>query len=98
MCREGKNWNILWFQVYARVMKWHPHYSGHALPPPLKGSDVSEDTQVELVYSEHSWGQVEPKAILFYAILVIFNIFDFIENKRTSFKLLILCVVILKQV
>ncbi len=68
-------------------------------PTPPKGRDVSEDTQVELVYSEHSWGQVEPKAIsLLYAIFVIFNIFGFIEIKRKSFKLLILCVVILKHV
>jgi len=44
---------------------WQPHYSGHVLLPPPKGRDVSEDTQVELVYSEHSCVQVESKAIIF---------------------------------
>jgi len=50
----------------SRVMTWQPHHSGHALPPPPKGKDVSEDTQVELIYkqmeliySEHSYEQVE---------------------------------------
>jgi len=54
---------------------------------------VSEDTQVELVLAEHSYEQVELRAIL-----VIFKHSGFIENKRTSFKLLILCVIILNRV
>jgi len=45
-------------------MKWQPYYSGHALPPSLKGRDVSEDIQVELVWLEHSFEQVELWAIL----------------------------------
>jgi len=82
----------------SRVMTWQPHYSGHALPPPPKGRDVSEDTQVELVYFEH-WGeQVEFKAILFLCHSCYFQPFDFIKNKRTSSKLLFLCIVILNQV
>ncbi len=59
---------------------------------------MSEHTQVELVYSEHNCEQVEFKTILSYSILVIFNIFGFIETKRTSSKPVILCVIILKQV
>jgi len=35
--------------MHSRVIMWQPHHSGHALPPPPKGRDVSEDTQVELV-------------------------------------------------
>jgi len=46
------------------MMTWQTHYLGHALPPPPSGRDVSEDTQVELVLSEHSYEQVELKAIL----------------------------------
>jgi len=54
---------------------------------------------VKSVLAEHSYEQVELRAILsFFAILVIFKYFGFIENKRTSIKLLILCVVILNQV
>jgi hypothetical protein len=82
--------------MHSRVMMWQPHCLGDALPPHLKGRDVSEHTQVELFYSEHSCGQVEFKAILSQVIFVIFNIFGFIENKRSS-KLFILCVVILEQ-
>jgi hypothetical protein len=63
-------------------MMWQPNYSGHALSPPLKGRDVREDTQVELVYSEHSCGQVESKAILFYAFLVIFNLLTLLKIKE----------------
>jgi len=29
--------------MHSRVMTWQPHHSGQALPPPLKGRDVSED-------------------------------------------------------
>jgi len=64
-------------------MMWQPHHSGHALPPPPKGMDGSEDTQVEL---EHSCEQVKLRAIL-----VIFNIFGFIENKRSSSTYLVCC-------
>jgi hypothetical protein len=39
-------------------------FLGHALSPPPTGRDVSEDTQVELVLAEHSYEQVELKAIL----------------------------------
>jgi len=28
--------------MHSRVMTWQPNYSGHALPPPSKSSDVSE--------------------------------------------------------
>jgi hypothetical protein len=59
---------------------------------------VSEDTQVELALAEHCCEQVELKAILSFAVICYFKHFGFIENKRTSFKLLILCVVILKPV
>jgi len=43
--------------MHSRVMTWQSHYPGHALPPPLKGRDVREGTQVELVYFEHSCEQ-----------------------------------------
>jgi len=33
--------------MHSRVMTWQPHHLGHALPPPPKGRDGSEDTQVE---------------------------------------------------
>jgi len=84
--------------MHSRVMTWQPHYSNHALSPPPKGRDVSEDTQVELVYSWHSCEQVELRAILSFSYSCYFQQFGFIENKRTSSKLLILCVVILKPV
>ena len=35
--------------MHSRVMTWQPHCSGDALPPPLKGGDESEHTQMELV-------------------------------------------------
>jgi len=59
---------------------------------------VSEDTQVWLVCPENSCEQVEIRAIPPLAILVIFKQPSLIENKRTPLKLLISCVVILKQV
>jgi len=74
-------------------MIWQPHYSGNALPLPLKGRDVSEDTQVELVYLEHSYEQVELRAILSFSYSCYFQHFGLIKNIRTSSKLLILCVV-----
>jgi len=58
--------------MHSRVMMWQPHQSGHILTPPPKGRDVSKDTQVMLVYTEHSCEQVELRALL--AILFIFNI------------------------
>jgi len=78
-------------------MKWQAHDTGHAPSPPPAGRDESEDTQVELVLSEHCDEQVELIAISLLTALVIFNIFGFIENKRTSSKLLILCVIKLKS-
>jgi len=35
--------------MHFGVMTWQPHCSGDALPPPLKGVDESEHTQMELV-------------------------------------------------
>jgi len=70
-------------------------YSGHAPTPPPKGRNVSEDTQVELVLAEHSCEQVELKAILSFALICYFQHFGFTKNKRTLFKLLILCVIFL---
>ena len=77
---------------------WQAHVSGHAPSTPPTGRDESEDTQVELVLLKHCFEQVELKVILSFAVLGIFNIFGFIENKRTSSKLLILCVIILNLV
>jgi len=48
-------------------MMWQPHHSGQALTPTPKGRDVSEDKQVDLVYSEHNYEQVELKAILSFS-------------------------------
>ncbi len=58
--------------MHSRVMTWQPHHSGHALIPPPKGRDVSEDTQVELVLAEHSCEQV------LFAIILYFQHFCFI--------------------
>ncbi len=77
---------------------WQTHYSGHALSPPPTGRDVSEDTQVELVLAEHSYEQVELRAILSFCYSCYFQHSGLYENKRTSFKPLILCVIILNQV
>jgi hypothetical protein len=85
------------YSMHPRVMMWQPHCLGDALPHPSKGGDESDHIQVELVYKEHSCEQVESKLFSFHVILVIFNIVGFIENKRTSCKLLILCVVILNK-
>ncbi len=80
-------------------MTWQAHDSGHAPSPPPTGRDESEDTQVELVLSEHCYEQVELIAILSFDCTLLFSTyFGFIENKRTSSKLLILCVVILNLV
>jgi hypothetical protein len=57
------------------VMTWQAHDSGHAPSPPPTGRDESEDTQVELVLSEHSFKQVELKVILSFSVLLISNIF-----------------------
>jgi len=73
----------------SRVMTWQTHYLGHALSPPTTGRDVSEDTQVELVLAEHSYEQVELKAILSFCCSCYFQHSGFYENKRTSVKLLI---------
>ncbi len=48
------------------------HDSVQAPSPPPTGRDESKDTQVELVLFEHSFEQVEFKAV--FAALVIFNI------------------------
>ncbi len=60
--------------MHSRVMMWQPHHSGHALIPPQKGRDVSEDTQVELVLAKHSCEQV------LFAIILYFQHFCFIKN------------------
>jgi hypothetical protein len=67
--------------MHSRVMMWQTHYSGHALSPPPRGRDVSEDTQVELVLAEHSYEQVKLKAILSFCHSFYFQDFGFIENK-----------------
>jgi len=77
-------------------MTWQAHDSGHALSPPPTGRDESEDTQVELVLSEHCYEQVELIAILSFDYLLFSTSFGLIENKRTSSKLLILCVIFFK--
>jgi len=45
-------------------MMWQAHDSGHAPSPRPTGRDESEDTQVELLLSEHCYEQVEFIAIL----------------------------------
>jgi len=65
-------------------MMWQAHGTGHAPSPPPTGRDESEDTKVELVLSEQSYEQVELVVTLsLFAVLIIFNIFGFLENKRT---------------
>jgi len=49
---------------HSRVMTWQAHDSGHAPSPPPTGEDDGENTQVELVLSEHCHEQVELIAIL----------------------------------
>jgi hypothetical protein len=60
--------------MHSRVMTWQTH-SGHALSPPPKGRDVSEDTQVESVLAEHSYEQVELRAILSFCHSCYFQTF-----------------------
>jgi len=67
-------------------MTWQAHVSGHAPSPPPTGRVESEETKVKLVWLGYSFEQVKLKAILSFAILVIFNILASIENKRTSSK------------
>jgi len=61
--------------IHSRVMTWQTHYSGHTLSPPPTGRDESEDTQVELVLSEHNYEQVELKAILSLCYYLLFSTF-----------------------
>jgi hypothetical protein len=84
--------------MHSRVMTWQTHYRGHALSPPPTGRDESEGTPVELVLAEHSYEQVELTAILSFCYSCYFQHSGFTENKRRSFKLLILCVIILNMV
>jgi len=63
-------------------MMWQTHYSGHALSPPPTGRDGSEDTQVELILTEHSYEQLELKAILFLLFLLFFNILASMKIKE----------------
>jgi len=70
-------------------MTWQTHYSGHALSPPPTGRDLSEDTLVELVLSEHSFEQVELKAILSFCCSCDFQYSGLFENKRTSNHLML---------
>jgi hypothetical protein len=70
-------------------MTWQPHCSGDALPPPQIGR-WSESRMT-------GRGEQLGFNASFRVILVFFNIFDFIENKRTSSKLLIFFVVILNK-
>jgi len=61
--------------MHSRVMTWQTHYSGHSPPPPPTGRDVSEDTQVKSVLAEHSYEQVELKAILSFCYSCYFRTF-----------------------
>ncbi len=98
ICREGKNKDTLWLlSMYSRVMTWQPHCLSDALSLLPKGRYESEHTQVELVWNEHAVNRQNSKLFSFQVILVIFISYDFIENKRTSSKLLILCVVIFNK-
>ncbi len=56
-------------------MTWQTHDSGHAPSPPSTGRGESEDTQVELVWSEHSFEQVKLKAILSFDCACYFKRF-----------------------
>ncbi len=84
--------------MHSRLMTWQIHYLGHALPPLPKGRYVNKDTQVELVLSEHSYEQVELKAVLSFDISCYFQHSGLYEDKITLSKPLILCAIILKQV
>jgi hypothetical protein len=61
--------------MHTTAMTLQPHYLGHTLPPPLKGRDVSVDTEVELVFFEHSCKQVEFKTILLLCYSCYFSTF-----------------------
>jgi hypothetical protein len=65
-----------------------------ALSPPPTGRDLNEDTQLELVLAEHSYEEVELKAILSFCYSCYFQHFGLYE-KKTSLKNLILCVIAL---
>ncbi len=80
ICSEGKNSDTLYFKsMHYRVMTWQTHDSGHAPSPPPTGRDESEDTQVELVLSEHSYEQVELIVILSFCCACYFQHSGFIE-------------------
>jgi len=71
----------------------------HTLTPLPKGRDESEDTQVELVLSEHSCEQVELKAVLSFCCTCYFqHILASLKIKEHHQNPLILCVLTLKQV
>ncbi len=80
--------------MHSRLMTWQTHVSGHAPSPPPTGRDESEDTQVELVLSEHIYEQEELIVNLSFSYFCYFQHFGFIETKRTSSKLHILFVII----
>ncbi len=87
ICRESKNRITLYFySKHSGVMTWQAHVLGHASSPPPTGRDESEDTQVEVVLFEHSFEQVELKAVLSFCCTCYFQHFGFTENKRTSSK------------
>ena len=68
------------------------------LTPPT-GRDESEDTQVELVLLEHSFVQVELKAILSFDCTCYFqHILASLKIKEHHQNLFILCVIILNHV
>jgi len=54
-------------------MTWQAHDTGHAPSPPPTGRDESEDTQVKLVLSEHSYEQVELIVILCFCCTCYFQ-------------------------
>jgi len=65
------------------MMTWQTHYSGHALSAPPTGRDVSENIQVKLVLAEHSYEQVELRAILSFCYSCYFQHSSLYEIKRT---------------
>jgi len=54
-------------------MTWQAHDTGHAPSPLPTGRDEGEDTQVELVLSEHSYEQVELIVILSFCFTCYFQ-------------------------
>jgi hypothetical protein len=56
-------------------MTWQAHDTGHVPSPPPTGRDEGEDTQMKLVWLEHSFEQVELTAILLFDCTCYFQHF-----------------------